>query len=91
MELTIENGALLLLLASLVAIVARRLDIPYSVGLVVVGIAIARLPAVPGVTLTPELLFGALLPPLIFEAVAFSIITQGLTIKPLLRVATRSQ
>ena len=71
MELTIESGALLLLIASLVAILARRLDIPYSVGLILVGIAIARLPVVPNVALTRELLFGALLPPLIFEAALY--------------------
>jgi len=71
MELTIENGALLLLIASLVAIFARRLDIPYSVGLILVGIAAARLPLVPDVALTRELLFGALLPPLIFEAALY--------------------
>jgi CPA1 family monovalent cation:H+ antiporter len=71
MELTIENSALLLLIASLVAILARRLDIPYSVGLILVGIAAARLPLVPDVALTRELLFGALLPPLIFEAALY--------------------
>jgi CPA1 family monovalent cation:H+ antiporter len=68
MALGIENGALLLLIASVVAIIARRLDIPYSVGLILVGIAAARLLLVPDVALTRELLFGALLPPLIFEA-----------------------
>ena len=71
MELTVENGALLLLIASLVAILARRLDIPYSVGLILVGITAARLPLVPDVALTRELLFGALLPPLIFEAALY--------------------
>jgi CPA1 family monovalent cation:H+ antiporter len=71
MDLSIENGALLLLIASLVAIIARRLDIPYSVGLVLVGIAAARLLLVPDVVLTRELLFGTLLPPLIFEAALY--------------------
>jgi len=54
-----------------VAIVARRLRIPYSTGLVVAGIALALVPQVPAIPLTPTLLFTAFLPPLVFEA-AFS-------------------
>ena len=53
------------------AIVARRLRIPYSTGLVVAGIALALVPQVPAIPLTPTLLFTAFLPPLVFEA-AFS-------------------
>jgi monovalent cation:H+ antiporter, CPA1 family len=68
MELSIENGALLLLIATVVAMLTRRLRLPYSVGLVAAGIVIALLPFAPQVTLTKELLFTALLPPLIFEA-----------------------
>jgi len=64
----IETIALLLLVAAVVAMLTRRLRLPYSVGLVVAGIAIALLPFAPKVTLTKELLFSALLPPLIFEA-----------------------
>jgi CPA1 family monovalent cation:H+ antiporter len=69
MELTFERGAVaLLLIASLVAIVCRRLRLPYSVGLVAAGVGIALLPFAPHVSLTKELIFDGLLPPLIFEA-----------------------
>jgi len=59
---------LVLLIASLVAIVSRRLSFPYSVGLVIAGIAVAILPFGVDVPLTHELIFDVLLPPLVFEA-----------------------
>lgn len=59
---------LLLLVASVVAIGCRRLRLPYSVGLVAAGIALAFVPFAPQVDLTRELIFTALLPPLLFEA-----------------------
>ncbi len=68
MELTFETGALLLMIAAVVAMLTRRLDVPYSVGLVAAGIIFALLPYSPNVGLTKGLLFTALLPPLIFEA-----------------------
>jgi len=46
----------------------RRLRLPYSAGLVAAGLLLAVLPFAPTVQLTKELLFRALLPPLIFEA-----------------------
>ena len=57
-----------LLIASLVAIVSRRLHLPYSVGLVVAGIALALLPSGVKVPLTRDLIFNVFLPPLVFEA-----------------------
>src|SRR5450432_330727 len=71
MELSIENGALLLLIATVVAMLTRRLRLPYSVGLVAAGIVIALLPLSLDVPLTKELLFTVLLPPLIFEAALY--------------------
>jgi monovalent cation:H+ antiporter, CPA1 family len=68
MELSFEQGALLLLIAAVVAMISRRLRLPYSVGLVVAGIVIAFLPFAPTVNLTRDLLFRVFLPPLIFEA-----------------------
>ena len=69
MELSFGNGALLLLLvAAVVAMVTRRLTLPYSVGLVAAGITLALLPSAPKISLTKEIIFNALLPPLIFEA-----------------------
>ena len=57
-----------LLTASLVAILSRRLRLPYSVGLVVAGIALALLPTGFDLPLTRDLIFSVFLPPLIFEA-----------------------
>jgi len=63
-----------LLIASIVAMVAQRLRLPYTISLVIVGLgfAVARdrfFPGFdPGLHLTPELLFTVLLPALIYEA-----------------------
>jgi Na+:H+ antiporter len=66
--LTIEQIEVLLLVAAVVAMLARRLRVPYSVGLVIAGIGLALLPFSPRVELTKSLIFTAFLPPLIFEA-----------------------
>jgi CPA1 family monovalent cation:H+ antiporter len=66
--LNIGSVELLLLIAAVVAMVARRLRIPYTVGLVVAGISLAFLPFAPRIELTKDLIFTILLPPLIFEA-----------------------
>jgi CPA1 family monovalent cation:H+ antiporter len=68
MEFNFQAGALLLLIAAVVAMLTRRLHLPYSVGLVAAGIILAILPFAPKVSLTKELIFTALLPPLLFEA-----------------------
>lgn len=60
--------AVLLLVACLIAILSRRLGLPYSVGLVVAGFLIALLPSSPDVPLSRDLIFNILLPPLVFEA-----------------------
>jgi CPA1 family monovalent cation:H+ antiporter len=58
----------LLLAACLIAMLSRRLGLPYIVGLVVVGFLIALLPHSPNVPLSRDLIFNILLPPLVFEA-----------------------
>jgi CPA1 family monovalent cation:H+ antiporter len=68
MELTVQVGVLLLLIGAVVAMLTRRLHLPYSVGLVAAGIILAILPFAPKVSLTKELIFTALLPPLLFDA-----------------------
>lgn len=62
-----ELGALLIL-ASLVAMVSRRIGLPYTAGLVLAGIALAFLPIGVNLPLSRELIFNVFLPPLIFEA-----------------------
>ncbi len=63
-----QTGALLLLVAGVVAMLTRRLRLPYSVGLVLAGIVLAVSPFAPTVRLTKDLVFTVLLPPLLFEA-----------------------
>jgi CPA1 family monovalent cation:H+ antiporter len=66
--LSVVTFVLILLIASLVAIVSRRLKVSYSVGLVVAGIVIAVLPSGVELPLTRDLIFNIFLPPLVFEA-----------------------
>ena len=58
----------LLLAACLIAMLSRRLGLPYIVGLVVAGFLIALLPHSPDVPLSRDLIFNILLPPFVFEA-----------------------
>jgi CPA1 family monovalent cation:H+ antiporter len=67
-ELNIQTGTLLLLIAAVVAMLTRRLRLPYSVGLVAAGIVLATLPLALKIVLTKNLIYTALLPPLLFEA-----------------------
>ena len=57
----------LLLIVSIVAVVVRRFRIPYTVGLVLAGLALSLRPPIQ-LELTPELILAILLPPLLFEA-----------------------
>lgn len=68
MELTVQNGAFLLLIAVVVAMLTQKFDLPYSAGLVAAGIVLALSRFSPAVSLTKDLLFTVLLPPLIFQA-----------------------
>lgn len=58
----------LLIVASLVAMISRRIGLPYTAGLVLAGIALAFLPVGADLPLSRELIFNIFLPPLIFEA-----------------------
>ncbi len=57
----------LLLIVSLVAIAVRRLRIPYTVALVVVGLLVTTQQPL-DLRLTPEVILALLVPPLVFEA-----------------------
>jgi CPA1 family monovalent cation:H+ antiporter len=59
---------LLLLVACLIAMISRKLGLPYSVGLVAAGLLIATVPEGPELPLSRDLIFNVLLPPLVFEA-----------------------
>lgn len=71
MELHLARIELLLLIAAVVAMLARRLKFPYTVGLLFAGASVAFLPFAPSTALSKELIFSGLLPPLIFEAALF--------------------
>jgi len=70
--LTLEHIGFLVLVAALVAGLARKLHLPYTVGLVLTGIILAASQLAPPTPLTKQLIFSVFLPPLVFEA-AFNI------------------
>jgi CPA1 family monovalent cation:H+ antiporter len=61
-----EIVIVLLFIASLVGIAARRFRVPYTLGLVVIGLLITLLPQV-DITIQPTLIFALLIPPIVFE------------------------
>src|SRR3954449_8394249 len=66
--ITLAPIGVLLMVACLIAMLSRRLGLPYIVGLVVAGFLIALLPSSPDLPLSRDLIFNILLPPLVFEA-----------------------
>ncbi len=68
MDLVLGRTIELLGVAMVVAILARRLRLPYTVGLVLTGLALALARVDAGVTLTRDVIFDVILPPLLFEA-----------------------
>ena len=69
-ELIVRLDRLLafLLIAGVVAILTRRLRVPYSVGLVLTGLILSLFPIFAEVPFTKEVIFNVFLPPLVFEA-----------------------
>jgi len=65
-ELSVVLG--LLVAIALLALVARKLDVPYPIVLVLGGLAIALVPELPRVELDPDIVFLVFLPPLIYSA-----------------------
>ena len=68
MDILIAGSLGLLIVAILVAIVARRLKLPYTVGLVAAGAGLALSRVDFGIALTHDIIFELILPPLLFEA-----------------------
>ncbi len=66
MDLVLGRTIELLGVAMLVAILARRLRLPYTVGLVLTGLALALTRIEVGVTLTHDVIFDVILHPLLF-------------------------
>ena len=68
MDNSVEQIIGVLAVAMIVAIAARRFELPYTVGLVATGAVLALSKANLGVPLTHDLIFHLILPPLLFEA-----------------------
>lgn len=66
--MSVGQIGLILTLACVVAMISRRLHLPYSVGLVAAGVGLALIGGAASLKLTPDLIYTVLLPPLIFEA-----------------------
>jgi monovalent cation:H+ antiporter, CPA1 family len=58
----------LLVLAAIVAIIAKRVGVPYTVGLVVVGLVLGLVTRIDAVRLSSDLVFYVFLPILLFDA-----------------------
>jgi CPA1 family monovalent cation:H+ antiporter len=70
-SLGIEQIQIVVLVGAIVALISRRLKMPYTVGLVVAGLIVAFFHLPLGISFSKDLLFKALLPPLIFEAALY--------------------
>jgi CPA1 family monovalent cation:H+ antiporter len=58
----------LLLIVAVLAVIAKRVQIPYPIVMVMGGLAFSLIPGLPRVSLDPNLVFFVVLPPLIFSA-----------------------
>ncbi|MFL5679411.1 MAG: Na+/H+ antiporter [Chloroflexota bacterium] len=68
----IELVLLLLFAATGLAVVARRLGIPYPILLVIGGALLGFVPGLPSITLAPDIVFLLFLPPILFGAGFFT-------------------
>ena len=68
MDVVIGQTLALMVIAIFVAIAARRLALPYTVGLVLAGAVLAFSRHDTGLRLTHDIIFDLILPPLLFEA-----------------------
>lgn len=64
---TFSSVGLILIVACIVAMITRRLGLPYSVGLVAAGLALSFVPTDVNLELSSELILQVFLPPLVFE------------------------
>src|ERR1700733_4108115 len=71
MDSDLTQLGFLLLISALVAMLTRRLQLPYTVGLVLAGMALYVLQIHIKWHLSKDLIFSVFLPPLVFEAALF--------------------
>jgi monovalent cation/hydrogen antiporter len=65
---TIQILILLLIIVASVAVVAARVKVPPSILLVLTGVALALVPGLPTLELSPELVLLLVLPPVIYSS-----------------------
>ena len=68
MPVDFPQFGLILMVAASVALLCERLKLPYTVGLVLAGLALAISPVVITLPLSKSVIYTLLLPPLVFEA-----------------------
>src|SRR5229473_4788471 len=61
-----------LVAVALLAILARKIRLPYPILLTIGGVVLALVPSLPAIHLEPELVFNLFLPPLIYPAAVFT-------------------
>src|SRR5258706_1893790 len=61
-----------LVAVALLAIVARKIRVPYPILLTIGGVVLAAIPGLPVIHLDPQLVFDLFLPPLIYPAAVFT-------------------
>src|SRR5207244_6157357 len=61
-----------LVAVALLAIVARKIRIPYPILLTCGGVVLALIPGLPAIHLEPQLVFNLFLPPLLYPAAVFT-------------------
>jgi CPA1 family monovalent cation:H+ antiporter len=61
-----------LVAVALLAIIARKIRIPYPILLTIGGVVLALIPGLPAIHLEPELIFSLFLPPLLYPAAIFT-------------------
>jgi CPA1 family monovalent cation:H+ antiporter len=71
-EIGIHGGQLVLLLlllfVTIFAVVARKIQVPYPIVLVIAGLLLGFVPGIPQIALEPDLIFLVVLPPLLFAS-----------------------
>lgn len=67
-ELHVIFAIILVLIICVLTVLARKIKVAYPILLVVAGLALSFVPAVPMIHIRPELIFIIFLPPLLFDA-----------------------
>ncbi len=72
MLIQLDEILVLLVAVAALALLARKISIPYPILLVLGGVGLALIPGIPTMRLEPDLIFVIFLPPLLFPAALFT-------------------